>query len=178
MLTVATILVFAACMPAIAQEAYVGASYLSSSGEFDTSVGTFDPDADGWKIFGGTTFNKFFGMELTYYDLGDLDDAEGANTFSADISVYDLSFRGILPLGQRFELFGKVGYSYVDLDSTLTGPLATATASASDWELIYGAGVALKLGKSFGLRAEWEAWDVVGKLEAYSIGAYWRFGMK
>jgi hypothetical protein len=166
------------CPPAIAQEAYVGASYLSSNGEFETSLETFNPDAGGWKIFGGYNFNKFVGLELTYYDLGTLEDAKEEATFSADVSSYDLALKGILPLGKRFELNGKLGYAYLSIDSTLVGPAVTTTAGISTWELIYGVGVAFKVGQRFGIRAEWEVWNSEDSIEAYSIGAYYRFGKR
>lgn len=49
---------------------------------------------------------------------------------------------------------------------------------ADDWELLYGVGVGLKLGERFGIRAEWESWDVETSLDAYSLGAFVRFGPK
>jgi OmpA-OmpF porin, OOP family len=178
MAVAAAIVLCGVCLPAHAGEAYLGASYLSSSGDFSSSGETFSPNADGWKVFGGWDFNKFFGAELTYYDLGNLDETQGTQTFSADVKVYDLAFRGILPLGERFDLFARLGYSNVSVDSTLAGTSASASASATDWKLLYGLGADLKLGKSFGLRAEWEAWDVEGALQVYSLGAYYRFGKR
>jgi OOP family OmpA-OmpF porin len=178
LLFAAAIVLLEVSPPAGAQEAYLGASYLSSSGEFDTSVESFDPDDSGWKLFGGYNFNKYWGMELAFYDLGNLEDSGTSGTFSADVSVYDLGFRGILPVGERFEIAAKLGFSNVSVDSSLTGPIGTTRAEASDWEFAYGLGLAFKIGKRFGLRAEWEAWDVADSLQAYSLGAYWRFGQK
>ena len=176
--SVAAIVAWALCPAARAQEAYVGLSYLDSSGEFDTSLASFDASAGGWKIFGGYNFNKFVGLELTYYDLGTLEEAKEGATFSADVSSYDLALKGILPLGKRFELNGKLGYADLSIDSTLVGPAVTTTADISTWELIYGVGVAFKVGQRFGIRAEWEVWDSEDSLEAYSIGAYYRFGKR
>jgi OOP family OmpA-OmpF porin len=178
MLAIATLLMCGVCLPAMAQEAYVGASFLRSSGEFTTYLETFSADADGWKIFGGYNFNKYIGIEATYYDLGHLEDSEGISEFTADASAFDLAFRGILPLGNRFELFGKLGPSNVTVDSTLNQPGANATSDERHWKLYYSAGLALKLGQRFGLRADWEAWAVEGTLQEYSLGAYFRFGKK
>jgi OOP family OmpA-OmpF porin len=164
--------------PAGAQEAQLGASYLSSRGEFDASVESFDPDDSGWKRFGGFNFNKHRGMELAFYDLGNLEVSGTSGTSSADVSVCDLAFRGILPVDERFEIAAKLGFANVSVDSSLTGPIGTTPTEASDWGFAYGLGLAFKLGNSFGLRAEWEAWDVADSLEAYSLGAYWRFGQR
>ena len=173
------ILACLACLPAAAQgEAYIGASYLDTSGEFETSVGNFDDDDSGWKIFAGYMISPNVAAEISYYDLGNYSDTDGFSSFSADVNAYDLAIRGILPLGERFELFGKLGYSIVDIDTSLSGPIVTASAEATDWEFIYGVGVGLKLGPQFGLRAEYEGWDTDGELDALSIGAYFRFARK
>ena len=165
-------------VPALAQEGYVGASYLSSSAEFDTFIASFNPDGDGWKIFAGYNINKYFGIEGTYYDLGGLEDTEGLDTFSADIDAFDVSFRGILPLGKVFQLTAKIGYASVSIDSAASSPLLTVTAEGSEWEVLYGVGAEVKLGKSFGVRADWEFFDVEGELDAWSVGGFFRFGKK
>lgn len=164
------------CLPASAGEGYVGASYLDSNAEFRTVSQNYDISSSGWKLFGGFNFIKYFGAELTYYDVGSFDDQQGANSIDSDIEVFDLAGRGILPLGQRVELFARLGYSRVSVDTTsTTGPL-TASTSAEDWELLYGVGVGLKLGRRFGIRVEYEAWDVEDSLDTLSIGAFFRFG--
>jgi OOP family OmpA-OmpF porin len=172
----ATILACLVCLPAAAQESYIGASYLDTSGEFDTSSGTFDDDDSGWKIFAGYFISPNVAAEITYYDLGKFEDTQGLTAFSANVNAYDLAFRGVLPLGERFELFAKIGYSLVEVDSTLAGPVVSTSVEASDWEFIYGAGVGVKLGPKFGLRAEYEGWDTEGELDALSVGAYFRLG--
>jgi len=162
-------------VPALAQEGYVGGSFLSTSSEFDTSGASFNPSADGWKLFAGYNANKYFGIEASYYDMGNLEDTSGSSTFAADINIFDLSFRGILPLGKVVQLTAKIGYSSVDIDSKLTGNFVEVTASGSTWELVYGVGAEMKLGKHFGLRGDWEKWDVEGSLDAWSVGAFVRF---
>lgn len=178
LLALAAVLVCAMSLPAFAQGGYLGASYLSSSLEFNTGSGTFDPTSDSYKIFGGFDVNKFFGLELTYYDMGDFDDASAGTTFHANIDVWDVAARGIIPLGKHFELFGRLGYSYVSIETSTTTSLVNVTTDGSDWRLLYGAGVAVKLGDRFGLRAEYEVWDVDESLDAWSAGVYFRFGKK
>ena len=178
MLLVSVLMVCGWWLPASAGEGYAGASYVSGSTEFDTTLESFDADSDSWKIFGGFNMNKYVGLELTYYDLGNFSDTSGDSTFEADISIFDVSFRGILPLGERYEVFGKLGYSSVDVETATSTDLVTATAEGSDWELFYALGVGLKLGQRFGIRAEWETWDVSDSLEAWSLGAYYRFGAR
>ena len=47
LVAVAAIFTWGVCLPAKAQQWYAGASYLDSSGEFDTSLESFDPDSSG-----------------------------------------------------------------------------------------------------------------------------------
>lgn len=175
-------------LPAFAQEGYVGASYLNSNLTVDEFG--FDGDSDGWKIFGGYTFNKYFGLEVAYNDFGSFDETiTGYDDFGSPISAgldleveaLDLSLRGIIPLGERFELFGTLGYSHVDLKATATfsDEFGVYSGSASDdsWELMYGVGLSFKIGDKFGLRADYAEWDV-DSLDAISLGAYYRFGQK
>ena len=173
-LFVVVILACLACLPAAAQESYIGASYLDTSGEFDTSSGTFSGDDSGWKIFAGYFISPNVAAEITYYDLGKFEDSQGLTAFSANVNAYDLAFRGVYPLGERFEIFAKIGYSLVEVDSTLASLGGSVSVDASDWEFIYGAGVAFKISPQFGLRAEYEGWDTDGELDAFSVGAYFR----
>lgn len=175
MLAVAAVVVCGMGVPALAQEGYVGASYLSTSAEFDSSGGSFNPSAESWKIFGGYNVNKYFGIEATYYDMGDLEDTSGGTTLDASIEVFDVSFRGILPLGEVLQLTGKIGGSNVDVEASTTGTLFVVSGDGSSWELLYGVGVEAKLGKRVGLRADWEKWDIEGSLDAWSIGGFIRF---
>jgi len=175
MSALAAVIVCGLWAPASAQEGYAGASFLSTSTEIDTSVASFNPGSDSWKVFVGYNVNKFFGFEATYYDMGDLEDTSGNATLEASIEVFDVSFRGILPLGEVLQLTAKLGYSSVDVESTSTGTLLTVTADGSTWEILYGVGAEVKMGKRVGIRADWDKWDVEGSLDAWSIGAYIRF---
>jgi len=165
-----------ASLPASAAEFYVGASWLSTSAEFDTAVDNFDTDDSGWKVFGGANFGKFLGVEASYRDLGTFSETIGTNSLDADLTVYDAELRGILPIGKALELFAKVGYGNVAVDFDLSDGTTASSGSDDDWEVLYGVGVGIKLGEGFGVRAEWEEWDVDTSLNAFSVGAYFRFG--
>jgi len=177
-LTAALVTIRGLCLPAMAGEGYVGASYMNTNFDIETEVESGSLDSDGWKIFGGYNLMKYFGVEVTWYDLGSFEQAIGEDSYKAEIQVFDVCARGIIPLGERFELFARVGYSNVSVDLTVTDavPVPTTTSvDATDWELLYGIGAGVKLGKRFGIRAEWESWDVETSLDAWSLGAYFRF---
>jgi len=165
-------------MTASAEGFYAGASWLSTGAEFETAFDDFDTDDSGWKVFAGADFTTFLGVELSYRDLGDFSDSSGSNTFDAELTVYDASVRGFLPVGRAIELFAKVGYSNLATDFVASDGSSPISGDADEWELFYGFGVGIKLGESFGLRAEWEEWDVDTSLNSFSAGAYIRFGGK
>lgn len=82
-----------------------------------------------WKVFAGTRYGSNFGLEAAYLDLGEADDSFGyvvppiapvggqpqrpetdrqVEVLTA-IDGFTVSAIGFLPVGERFELFGKVG---------------------------------------------------------------------
>ena len=180
-LAVAVLAICGLWLPASAGEGYVGLSYIDTEADFGTSASgvSYDASSDGWKLFGGYNLMKYFGVEATYYSLGSFDETIGSESISADVQVFDLCGRGILPIGKVFSVFARLGYSSVkvDLDVTDTVPMPmTNSASTTDWELLYGIGIGVNLGRNFGLRAEWESWDVETSLDAWSLGVVYRFG--
>jgi hypothetical protein len=118
---------------------------------------------------------KHFGLEVSYRDLGSHDDTIGANNINVDIESFDVCARGILPVSQRIALFAKAGYANISNDGTLDVGGTLQNFDEDDWELMYGVGVEFKLLKKFGLRAEWETYDVDGDLNSLSAGAFFRF---
>ena len=177
LLLVAAMVAGASWLPATAGEGYIGASYLNSTAEFFVGTTTDEDSSGGFKVFGGYNFIPYFGFEATYYDLGSWSGSSTLFTVDASADVWDISGRGILPIGKRFEAFARLGYSYVTFKKTETGILGGRTSvSASDWEFMWGVGIGFKIGKRFGIRAEYENWEVQNSLNAWSIGAYFRFG--
>ena len=177
-LGIALLAVTALGTPASAGTFYVGASWLSTDAEFDTAVDNFDTDDSGWKVFGGFDFARFLGVEASYRDLGTFDQTLGTNSISADLKVYDVEARGILPVGKALELFAKLGYGNIMADIETSDGITTVSGSDDNWEILYGVGVAIKLGEGFAVRAEWEEWDVDTSLNGFSVGASFRFGTR
>ena len=150
---------------------YVGASYLSTDSEFETAVEDFDTDDSAWKGYAGFTFFKFLAFEASYRDLGTHKGVVNSSSFNADLESYDASVRGILPLGKRISLFARAGYANI----TTKGTLDAGSLDEDQWEPVYGAGVDIQFGNHFGVRAEWEEYDVDGSLNSFSAGAFFRF---
>jgi OOP family OmpA-OmpF porin len=164
-LSVAVVLAVALVMFAPTSEAtfYLGASATQTKVSLDDSG--FNEDDIGWKGFVGYNFIRYFGLELSYYDMGKLSDSAE----SIELSAAALSARGILPLGKHFELFAKVGYMAWDAKRSAVGDL-------DDFDLTYGAGAAVIIGSHFEIKAEYEILDVDGAdVDLISLGVAWRF---
>ena len=158
-----------------AEAGYLGASFVSTTAEFEDAVDAidFDTDDDGWKAFVGFQIWNNLGIEGGYRELGSFAEVVGSSTLDAEIEVIDAALRLAIPLGRRFEVFGKAGYADVEIDGGITGGSAD-TIFDGDWEPFYGLGASWNFG-NFGIRAEWETFDVSDTLNSFSAGAFLNF---
>lgn len=175
MRTALTLLCLIAVVPAAQAGGYLGASFISTDAEFDDAVDSiaFDSDDDGWKIFLGFPISRHFDIEASYRELGTFSDVVGTSTLDAEIEALQASLRLHIPLGKRLEIFGTAGYADIEVDGGITGG-SSDTFFDGDWELVYGVGAGLNFG-AFGIRAEWEKYDVDDSLNSFSAGAYINF---
>ncbi len=164
--------------PAAWAGAYVGASI----GQADTGISggglSTDGDDTGWKVMGGYTFMKFMGVEASYRDLGGLSETIGTTSFTTDASSMEVFGVGFLPVGEKFDLFAKLGLARVELDATISDPLVfpvPLTVSASDNELAYGAGLNWTVAPKIAVRLEYEAFDTAETVNMLSAGALFKF---
>lgn len=118
---------FAAEAPAL----YVGLDVGS------TKIDNFERD-EGIGAFVGYKFNETFAVEGGYHRLSNTEYRFG--TLRGDISVdqIDLSLLGTLPLSNGFNLYGRLGYNRLEIDSDFSG-------DNHDSGVLYGVG----LGYSF-----------------------------
>jgi opacity protein-like surface antigen len=154
---------------------YFGASYLNTNAEFDRALDNFDTDDSAYKFYAWYRAFRFVDLEATYRDLGAHVDMTGVDRVAVDLEAYDVAARGVIPLGNRLSIFGRVGYANVSREGTLDLDGVVSSIDTDDWELTYGAGAEFKLGQRFGLRAEWEEYDVDETLNSFSAGAFFRF---
>jgi OmpA-OmpF porin, OOP family len=142
-----------------------------------------DDSSDGLKVFGGYRFNKYLALEGAVIDLGE-------DLGPGDFSKFGLAVQavGILPVSQRVELLGKVGF----FDWEITAPSGVFECFSfsggfscfeedrtvdEGTEPVYGVGLNYNFGKRWSLRAEWERFTNVGRddVDMISIGTYYRF---
>lgn len=147
--------------------------------EVDDTVANWDEDDTAYKFFGGYRLNKFLAFELDYINLGKPSGAvvPGVNV-DASIDGFAPYVVATFPLGQVFEIYGRLGYYFYDatvgVESELDG---RATFDEESEDLVYGAGIGANIGERLNLRFEYERFDLEGVDDADSLWltAAWKF---
>lgn len=167
--------VMAASVVAARAEFYVGASVTSTAADIEAAAENFSSDEMGWKAYVGWNFLDFLGAEAGYRDLGTFSEGSETERFDFDLAVIDFSARAFLPIGDLFNLYGKVGYANIAWDGKYEDAEGEFSIDNDDWELFYGIGTEFNLGKNFAIRAEWEMYDTDEDLNTLSAGILFRF---
>jgi opacity protein-like surface antigen len=155
---------------------YIGAAAGYGSQEFDISTESFQDNTTSWKGIIGYRFMRFLGFEAAYVDFGTASDDLnfGGGSQSVDVKTHGeiAEITGTLPLGSFFELYGKAGYLWWNTD--VNGQ--TSTSDSGD-DPVYGAGARIIIGKRFGIRLEYEKFDIKDTKSVYltTAGIEWRF---
>lgn len=130
-----------------------------------------------WKVLGGYRFNRYIAAEAMYVDWGEVTATltVGGTLFdvAATQSSYGLAAVGTLPLGERFELFGKAGFLMTQQETRRITP-NPSTVNRDESELHYGLGARVLFNQNWALRGEWEKTDKL-KVEMLSVGVEYRF---
>lgn len=150
----------AVAQPAFAQRAgepvtgfYVGAGVGGSKTDISTrelaAVGFATASTDesdlSWNVVAGYKITRNWAVEIGYVDLGDFS-ARGTfggapATVSADVTGWNVSAVGTLPINPMFSLYGKLGVlrSKTDASATVAGALGRATSRETDFTAGIGA---------------------------------------
>ena len=159
-----------------------------------TAGGINDINRDlGFKVFGGYQYNKYFAVEGGYFDLGQFGfntSTIPAGTLSGDIKLKGLNLDavGILPITEKFSVFGRIGVTHTQANDSFVGTGAVNVLNPSpnsrDTNLKVGLGLQYALTDSLTLRSEIERYridDAVGNkgdVDLVSVGLVYRFGAK
>lgn len=154
---------------------YAGASVGDTSIKVDDSAGNFDASATSFKAFAGFDFKRFLGVEGGYVDFGSPDDSVGGTDVSISATAWDAFIVGKLPIGDHFDIFGKLGLVFWDSDVKIQG---SGSDSDSGNDTVWGFGLDFIFGKHFGVRGEYEVFNIedTDDVAMLSVGAFWRFG--
>jgi OmpA-OmpF porin, OOP family len=171
--------------PALAQDTgfYAGLS-IGQSAVDDACTGIGGPgvscdDKDtAWRILGGYQFNRNFAVEVGYSDLGEVSASGPGGSASIESTAIEVVAVGMLPIADRFSLYGKIGMYRGETDATAPG----VSVSESNTDLTFGVGVRYDITKNLGVRAEWQRYGDIGgdsigeaDVDVISVGAIWKF---
>ena len=133
---------------------HVGQADWDRANDEDTSI----------RLLGGYQFNKSVAAEFGYTDLGSV--AGG----SAKGKAFDLVGVGTIPLGNRFGVYGKLGFAWSEIKGF--------GQNESGLELTYGFGGSFDFSPTVSFRAEWQkypdAGDGLTDIDVMSLGVIFR----
>jgi OOP family OmpA-OmpF porin len=153
---------------------------LGSKSELDTIffggpvASSLDDTGNSFGVQIGYRWNSYLAVELGYVDFGKA-------VYKADIPGFDTQFTarfrssgptlsalGTLPVGERFDLYGRGGVFYADtryrerLDDMLSDEFISGEVSGNSFDLLVGVGAAWNINATHSLRIEYQRFLDVG----------------
>lgn len=134
----------------------------------------------GYQATFGYRFNRYFAAELGLVQFGELsstvrgevDQGGGfipANVqFTFNVGGPVLSAVGILPLGEKAEVYARVGYLFASSERAIAARVdgqnaGTSSAKGDSQEPVYGVGFAYHVNQVYSIRVEYQKIDSVGQ---------------
>jgi len=147
--------------------------------DVDDTIEGWDESDNTYKLFAGYRLNKFLSFELDYVNLGEPSGAvvTGFNVDSA-VDGFAPYVIGTIPLGNWFEVYGRLGYYFYDANVGVEDTLGNRVEFDEESEdLVYGAGIGANIGDRLNIRFEYEKFDLEGLDDADSLWltAAWKF---
>jgi opacity protein-like surface antigen len=121
-------------------------------------VGGFSCDAKdtAYRLFAGTKFNNWLGLEVGGTQFGKWDRAGGqTKAWAADV----VATAGV-ELARNSSIFAKLGAAYTQTEVSGTAP-GLQTGKETDWAPRYGVGGQIGLSQNWALRADWDRYQNV-----------------
>lgn len=160
------------------------------SGVARSSIDTHDR-ATAFKVFGGYQFNRYFGMELGYFDTGKFRfnaNTSPTGTVDGKFEVHgaNLDMVGTLPITDSFAAIGRLGVQQAHTKDTFsgTGAALVTNTSPSERHTAYkvGAGLQYAFSPAVMVRSEIERYRVSdalsnhGAINLLSVSLVFPFG--
>ena len=114
---------------------YIGAGYAAT----DYNDDNFDDSVDQLGLRTGYMFTDNFGIDLTGTLMGDA----SSNNVDAEVGVFAISAIASVPLGEYFDLYGKLGGAQVRTSTSIGD---TELSDESSTELYWGIGGEIDFG--------------------------------
>jgi len=147
----------------------------------DLSSSTESTDI-GYQALFGYRFHRYFSAELALVQFGDLrstakadmDFGDGDGFVPASVSLNFtaggplISAIGYLPLGDKFELYGRLGYIFASSERELTSRVngqsgGFGSAKGDSQNEVYGLGMQFHVNQMYTIRAEYQQIDDLGQ---------------
>lgn len=139
-----------------AQAADTGFYAGAGVGQAQVDESAYDDEDTAFTVFGGYQFNRWFGIEAGYTDLGALETRGTGRDLEA--STVHVTAVGSVSFTDRFSGYAKAGFQRWDLDSALPG--VTGTTEDSGTDPTYGLGVQYRLTDAIALRGEYNRFEI------------------
>lgn len=151
-------------VPAYAVGAYLPAGWLTT----DQSE-----EATAWGLTAGYRIMRYAAVELSYIDLGKLEQGVPILSFPSGQPSYEIrqqmrtsgptvSALGTLPIGAGFSLYARAGVIFAEMDAkTSTGSFSDDTSFSSQSGL-WGAGAQFDWGDHWSLRLDFQRFEGLG----------------
>jgi OOP family OmpA-OmpF porin len=156
---------------------YVGGGIGKSKYETSCAPGFACDHTDiGYKIFTGGKISRVIGVEVGYVYLGK-GTANGGDQTAQGIN---LSLIGNIPIGEKFNIYGKVGgiYGWTKTDTAALSGQGGGSDSGLNWS--YGAGVQFDITRNWAVQADWDHYrfdysNQGASAQLYSVNAVYKF---
>jgi OOP family OmpA-OmpF porin len=135
-----------------------------------------------YRVFGGWQFNRNFGVEAAFSDLGKASSSSATVDETIKVRVSELTLVGSYPATERFAIYGKVGGYYAQSTADTTTSGVTQRLTESNGGITFAGGLQFYMMPSLALRGEGQRYMKVGggkigdsDYTAYTIGLLWKF---
>lgn len=143
------------------------------------SAADIDDSDTGFGVGGGYQLNDYFALEFAYVDLGSTtydftatledesgDQADAEVTLESSAAGPVFSALGIWPIGERFSVFGRAGFSLLNAKGrarvTIDGQSGQDSQDSQKFDPLLGIGAEYAFGKHFAVRLAWDRYFDVG----------------
>ena len=126
------------------------------AGQSFVDQAAYDDEDTAFSAFGGYQFNRYFGLEAGYADLGELESDTAGTALEASSAYF--SAVGTLPFTEKFSGYAKAGMQRWDLDTAIPG--LTGTSDDTGTDPVYGVGLQYRFTDTVALRGEYSRFEI------------------
>lgn len=177
-------------LPAAAQNmgfyagAHIGQATVDELCDGVGGAGVSCEDSDtSFKILGGMQVSPNFAVEVGWINFGEVSVTGPGGSIIAESTAFEIVGVGILPVAERFSVYGKLGLYRAETEAAVNVPAVfVGNLDESNNDLTFGFGVRFDVSRQFTVRAEWQRYADVGggdigegDIDVISLGALVRF---